>query len=113
MFTSEPNSPHFNPRLWRSSRLALMSANEPKATVVLPRQIVTDAEIESAKVVNVETVAVETVAVETPIVKVPFVQMLSNVNMGMTVAAMRKIAKKRGLKGYSKLRKADLCARLA
>ena len=103
METSTPNSPFFRASRWRASRLALMSANEPKATIVLPRQTVTDTDIEAAKVVNVET----------PTVKVPCVQLLSTVNMGMTVSAMRKIAKKRGLKGYSKLRKADLCARLA
>lgn len=102
MQTSSPNSPYFNASRWRGSVLALATANEPKAIVVLPKATVTDAQIEAQKVVNVER----------PIGS-PVVQVLSAVNMGLTVTAMRKVAKKRGLKGYSKLLKADLCAILA
>lgn len=108
------NSPNFNVAEWGDSRRALVRENGRKGNGACKvaysarrlRSIRFDSQIQAVKVVNVET---PTVAV----VKVPVVQMLSNVNMGMTVAAMRKIAKKRGHKGYSKLLKADLCAMLA
>ena len=103
------NSPNFNVAKWGDSRRALVRNNErkgngaPRAAFAIRklREIRFDSKIEAAKVVNVETP------------KVPVVQMLSTVNMGMTVAAMRKIAKKRGHSGYSKLRKAELFAMLA
>lgn len=106
MFTSTPNSRFFNPTLWRSARLALMSENGRKGIGVAKvggavnrlKSVRFNAKVESQKVVNVETVA-----------EAPKVAKALN----LTVKALRALAKTRGLKGYGKLRKAELETLLA
>ena len=109
MQTSIPNSPYFNENRWAQSVNGLALANRPKRQQAATLQrasgklramqpaVVTDAQIESAKVVNVETVKVAKAL---------------NVPTG-TVKVLRAAAKARGFKGYSKLRRAELLALLA
>jgi hypothetical protein len=130
MTLSSPNSPFFNERNWVASREALAFANAPKtalakvASATIPRmtqaapvgrkvaalkfsrnpisaEIVTDAEIEAAKVVNTETPTVtDTKAAE----------LLGLANL--TVKKLRAVCRARGFKGYSKLKKAELLTML-
>ena len=114
------HSPNFNERGWRSSAETLTLANAPMGSVrtskgdvhvfkgkavaskvdklsALRTPVVTDAAIEAAKVVNrsEDVKAAELLGLST-----------------LTVKALRAACKARGLKGYSKAKKADLLAML-
>jgi hypothetical protein len=112
------HSKFFNERGWASSAIALENANKFKRTqapvaakVDRLKTLRFDAKVEAAKVVNRETPKA------TP---VPGGYMVPSQDhrkvaklAGLTVKALRALAKDAGLKGYSKARKADLVAMLS
>jgi hypothetical protein len=99
------HSRFFNERGWAASAIALENANKFKrrqapveAKVDRLKALRFDAKVEDAKVVNRSDDA-----------KVAEMAGLSK----LTVAKLRAVCKARGLKGYSKAKKADLLAMLA